>query len=222
MPTDQYQPRTLPQVVADAAAAYGERLAITDGALQLSYAELDAARLRSARAFLAAGLGKGDRIAVWAPNMYQWIIAAIGAQSVGGVLVPLNTRLKGAEAAYILNASGARLLFTVGDFLGVNYPEQLREQALPDLEQVVLLSGEAPGTVSWDAFLACGDTVPASEVAQRAAALGPEDTLDILFTSGTTGKPKGVVTCHGQNIRTFETWSATVGLRSDDNYLIIN
>ena len=99
MPADKYQPRTLPQVVAGAAAAYGERPAITDGALSLSYAELDAARLRAARAFLAAGLGKGDRIAIWAPNMYQWIIAAIGAQSVGGVLVPLNTRLKGAAAA---------------------------------------------------------------------------------------------------------------------------
>ena len=84
-----------------------------------------ALRQRSAQAFIAAGLGKGDRIAIWAPNMYQWIIAAIGAQSVGGVLVPLNTRLKGAEAAYILNASGARLLFTVGEFLGVSYPELL-------------------------------------------------------------------------------------------------
>jgi acyl-CoA synthetase (AMP-forming)/AMP-acid ligase II len=222
MPTDHYQPRTLPQVIADAAAAYGERLAITDGALKLSYAELDAARLRSAQGFLAAGLGKGDRIAIWAPNMHQWIIAAIGAQSVGGVLVPLNTRLKGAEAAYILNASGARLLFTVGEFLGVNYPEQLQGHELPALEQTVLLSGKAAGATPWEDFLAAGASVAPELADQRAAALTPDDTLDILFTSGTTGKPKGVVTCHGQNIRTFETWSATVGLRSDDNYLIIN
>jgi acyl-CoA synthetase (AMP-forming)/AMP-acid ligase II len=217
-----YQARTLPQVVAEAAASYGDRIAITDGEVNLSYAELDAARLQAAQAFVASGLKKGDRIAIWAPNIYQWIIAAIGAQSVGGVLVPLNTRMKGAEAAYILQASGARLLFTVGDFLGVSYPELLRDQDLHGLEQVVMLSGEAEGAVDWEAFLAQGDGVSGAEVERRSAELTPEDTLDILFTSGTTGKPKGVVTSHGQNIRTFETWSDTVGLRSDDNYLIIN
>ena len=222
MQAGQYQYRTLPQVVAEAATAYGERVAITDGDVLLSYTELNAHRVRAARAFIAAGLEKGDRIAVWAPNIYQWIIAAIGAQSVGGVLVPLNTRLKGAEAAYILQTSGARLLFTVGDFLGVNYPELLRGHELPALDQTVLLSGEVVGTRSWEDFLAGGDAVAETIVGQRAAALTPDDTLDILFTSGTTGKPKGVVTCHGQNIRTFETWSATVGLCSDDNYLIIN
>ncbi|MDH4041497.1 MAG: FadD3 family acyl-CoA ligase [Gammaproteobacteria bacterium] len=222
MPADHYRARTLPQVVAEAAAAHGERIAITDGEVRLSYTELDAARVQAARAFVAAGLEKGDRVAIWAPNIYQWIVAAIGAQSVGGVLVPLNTRLKGAEAAYILQASGARLLFTVGDFLGVNYPQLLQGQELPGLEQTVMLSGEAEGAMSWEDFLATGAGVPGEEVARRAAALAPDDTLDILFTSGTTGKPKGVVTCHGQNIRTFETWSATVDLRSDDNYLIIN
>ena len=222
MPADHYRARTLPQVVAEAAAAHGERIAITDGEVRLSYTELDAARVQAARAFVAAGLEKGDRVAIWAPNIYQWIVAAIGAQSVGGVLVPLNTRLKGAEAAYILQASGARLLFTVGDFLGVNYPQLLQGRELPGLEQTVMLSGEAEGAMSWEDFLATGAGVPGEEVARRAAALAPDDTLDILFTSGTTGKPKGVVTCHGQNIRTFETWSATVGLRSDDNYLIIN
>ena len=222
VPDNLYCPRTLPQVVAEAAAAHGPRMAISDGDKQLTYAELDAARIASAQAFLAAGLEKGDRIAIWAPNIYQWIIAAIGAQTVGGVLVPLNTRLKGAEAAYILQASAARLLFTVGDFLGVCYPDQLKDQALPGLEQIVMLDGEADGALPWGDFLARGDGVATALVEQRAAALTPDDTLDILFTSGTTGKPKGVISSHGQNIRTFENWSATVGLRSDDNYLIIN
>ncbi len=222
MPGDPYRARTLPQVVAEAAVAHRDRPAVTDGDIALTYAELDARRIEAARAFLAAGLRQGDRIAIWAPNMVQWIVAAIGAQSVGGVLVPLNTRLKGPEAAYILRASGARLLFTVDDFLGIRYPELLRGEALPDLEQTVLLSGASPGTLGWEAFLAPGDAVGAEAVTARAAALVPEDTLDILFTSGTTGRPKGVVTSHGQNIRTFETWSATVGLCADDNYLIIN
>ncbi len=217
-----YTPKTLPQVVEEAAARFSARTAITDGAVELSYCELDQARVDAGRAFVAAGLRHGDRIAIWAPNIYQWIIAAIGAQSVGAVLVPLNTRLKGAEAAYILRASGARLLFTVAEFLGTRYPQLLAGEELPGLESIITLDGDAAGCRSWRDFLAGGQAVDAAEVSARAAALTPEDTLDILFTSGTTGNPKGVITSHGQNIRTFETWSATVGLREDDNYLIIN
>ena len=200
---DHYQARTLPQLVAASAASYGDRPAITDGECRLTYAQLDAARIEAGRAFLAAGLEKGDRIAIWAPNIYQWIIAAIGAQSVGGVLVPLNTRMKGAEAAYILRASGARLLFTVADFLGANYPQLLEGHDLPAMERTVMLQGSAPGALSWEDFLGQGAGIDAEAVAQRAWQLSPDDTLDILFTSGTTGNPKGVVTCHGQNIRTF-------------------
>jgi acyl-CoA synthetase (AMP-forming)/AMP-acid ligase II len=219
---DSYSARTLPQVVADSAAAYGSRVAITDGEVNLTYAELNVARVSAARAFIAAGLQKGDRFAIWAPNIYQWILAAIGAQSVGGVLVPLNTRYKGAEAAFVIRSSGAKMLFTVGDFLGACYPEMLVDQALPELERTIMLSGAREGCESWDSFLAAGDTVSEAEVARRESELTPDDTLDILFTSGTTGNPKGVVTCHGQNIRTFENWSGTVGLCSEDNYLIIN
>ncbi|MEP5567030.1 MAG: FadD3 family acyl-CoA ligase [Halioglobus sp.] len=222
MAAETYQARTLPQLVAQSAKAYGDRVAITDGDVQLTYPQLDEARRQAARAFVAVGLKKGERIAIWAPNIYQWIIAALGAQSVGGVLVPLNTRMKGAEAAYILRASGARWLFTVGDFLGMNYPELLAAEDLPDLQATVLLEGQSVGLQTWEQFLAEGDSVSDEEVTKRSEALTPDDTLDILFTSGTTGNPKGVVTCHGQNIRTFENWSATVGLREDDNYLIIN
>lgn len=222
MSQQDYQARTLPQVVMDAARSHGSRIAITDGEVNLTYTELDALRIRSARAFVAAGLAHGDRVAIWAPNIYQWILAAIGAQSVGGVVVPLNTRYKGSEAAYVINASGAKMLFTVGDFLGVSYPAMLADQSVPTLERTVMLSGQAQGCASWDDFLALGDSVSEQQAVDRAAALTPEDTLDILFTSGTTGNPKGVVTGHGQNIRTFENWSATIGLRSDDNYLIIS
>ncbi|GAB5452733.1 MAG: FadD3 family acyl-CoA ligase [Halioglobus sp.] len=222
MSSAPYQARTLPQVVTQAAAAHGDRIAITDGEFNLSYTELNEARIRCARAFIAAGLEKGDRVAVWAPNVYQWIVAAIGAQSVGGVLVPMNTRYKSAEAAYIIQASGAKMLFTVGEFLGVDYPAMLQGQALPTIEKKVLLMGAAEGCENWDEFLAGGDAVSAADVATRESAVAPDDTLDILFTSGTTGNPKGVVTCHGQNIRTFENWSGTIGLRADDNYLIIS
>jgi acyl-CoA synthetase (AMP-forming)/AMP-acid ligase II len=214
--------RTLPQVVQDAASRYGEQVAIEDGPVQINYRQLDRARRRSAAAFVAAGLTRGDRMAIWAPNIYQWIIAAIGAQSLGVVLVPINTRWKGSEAAYALNRSRAKLLFTVGDFLGQCYPELLAEEDLPHLQQIVLLQGEAADTLPWDDFLAAGESVTDATVDQYSAQVTPDDILDIGFTSGTTGSPKGVVTNHGQNIRVFETWSATVGMRSDDVYLIVN
>lgn len=214
--------RTLPQVVAATAAALPDHTAMIDGDVTLTYAELDAARIEAARAFLAAGLKQGERIAIWAPNIWQWVVAAIGAQSIGGVLVPLNTRLKGAEAGFILRRSGARWLFTVGEFIGMHYPQMLQGEDLPALEEIILLEGEAPGTRSWADFIAGGAAASAAQVQARADQLTPADTLDILFTSGTTGQPKGVVTSHGQNIRAFETWGNTVGLTEQDNYLIIN
>ena len=213
--------RTLPQVVRQSADTHGDRVAIEDGAVKLTYRELDAARVEAAKAFVAGGMKKGDRFAIWAPNIYQWIVAAIGAQSVGGVLVPLNTRMKGLEAGYVLRASKAKWLFTVGDFMGVNYPRLLTDQDLPNLKQIVILKDEAPGAIAWGDFLSSGESVNDREIEDLSQALTPDDTLDILFTSGTTGNPKGVVTSHGQNIRVFETWSSTVGLRADDNYLVI-
>ena len=86
MPTEHYQPKTLPQVVADAAAAYGDRPAITDGALTLSYAELDAARQRSARAFIAAGLGKGDAVSLFMENRVEFLACLVAAAKLGAEL----------------------------------------------------------------------------------------------------------------------------------------
>lgn len=214
--------RTLPHLITKAASIYGSQVAIQDGDIALTYSELNEARLQSARSFLAAGINQGDRVAIWAPNIYEWIIAAIGLQSIGGVMVPLNTRMKGSEAAFILNRSGARMLFTVNDFLGVNYPELLANEDIPSLERIVLLNGESDNQQSWVDFLSTGNSVDKEDVLLREQRISPDDTLDLLFTSGTTGKPKGVITSHGQNIKVFEAWTSVVGLRSSDNYLVIN
>jgi acyl-CoA synthetase (AMP-forming)/AMP-acid ligase II len=215
-------PLVMPKLVAWAAARHGERVALRDGTVTLDFAGLAASCRAASRAFLAAGLGHGDRFAIWAPNRYEWIIAAIGAQSIGAVLVPLNTRMKGAEAAYILQRSGARVLFTVSEFAGNRYPEMLEGLDLPALERIVLFGEAAGGAGCWDDFVAAGGDVSDAELQAREAAVGPDDTLDLMFTSGTTGKPKGVMTGHAQNIRSFDTWSRTVGLTADDNYLVIN
>ena len=214
--------QTIPRLVQAAAEQFGERSAVEDGDVRLSFTELADAGLRAARAFCAAGVEPGDRVGIWAPNFFEWIVAAIGLQSAGAVLVTLNTRLKGAEAAYVLQKSGTRILCTVSDFLGVNYVETIRGQELPALEQVIVLRGSAEGATSWSEFLEAGASVPEEEARARAAAVSPDDLSDLLFTSGTTGKPKGVMTTHGQNLRAFETWSGLVGLTEGDRYLIVN
>jgi acyl-CoA synthetase (AMP-forming)/AMP-acid ligase II len=214
--------RTIPRLVQAAAECYGERGAVEDGDVCLSFAELADAGLRATSAFCAAGLRHGDRVAIWAPNIVEWILAAIGLQAAGGVLVTLNTRFKGAEAGYVLRKSGARMLLTVGEFLGVNYVEALAGEELPDLERIVTLRGGAQGADSWDEFLAGGEPFPDDVARARAAAVTPDDLSDLLFTSGTTGRPKGVMTTHGQNLRVFAGWSEVVGLREDDRYLIVN
>src|SRR5262249_2065204 len=150
---------------------------------------------RVARALLALGVARGDRVAVWAPNGWRWIVAALAAHSAGAALVPINTRYKGEEARYVLARSSARLLFTVTEFLDTDYPALLRAAGvpLPALEAGVLASGEvrAAGeaqatwtTWAWEAFVAQGDRTPDSQAEARALAVEPEDLSDIMFTSG--------------------------------------
>ena len=122
---------TVPRLVLGAAERFGDAAAIEDGDVRLGFVELAEAGLGAARAFLAAGVAPGDRVAIWAPNLYEWVVAAIGVHCAGGVLVTLNTRFKGAEAAYVLRKSRARLLCTMGEFLGTRYVELLAGQELP-------------------------------------------------------------------------------------------
>src|SRR5262245_28474688 len=213
---------TIPRLVFDSAERFAGRTALEEAGRSWSFPELAREGLRAARAFAAAGLRSGDRVAIWAPNGAGWVFAAIGLQMAGGVLVPLNTRFKGSEAGYILRKSRARILVTAGEFLGARYVEMLRGRELPDLERTVLLSGSDTGALPFAAFLAAGDAVPEAEARRLALAVRPDDLADILFTSGTTGRPKGVMTSHAQDLRGFEAWTEVIGLREGDRYLIVN
>ncbi len=212
---------TIPRLVFGAAERFGDATAIEDEGHRLSFDALAEAGLDAACAFHAAGLRSGDRVGVWAPNIWEWIVAAIGVQMTGGVLVTMNTRLKGSEAAYILNKSGARMLCTMGEFLGTNYVAMLEEQELPKVERIITLRGDAKDCVGFEAFLEEGKGEPREEARERALAVDPEDLCDFLFTSGTTGSPKGVMTAHGQTIRSFMAWSEVVGRREGERYLIV-
>jgi acyl-CoA synthetase (AMP-forming)/AMP-acid ligase II len=218
-------PRTIPQLVEVAAERFADREAVVDGDARLTFAELGEEIRNAARAVIAAGVEQGDRVAIWSPNILEWIVAALGSLTAGAVLVPINTRFKGREAAFVLNKSRARMLFTVGWFLDIDYVGLLEsaEVETPDLRSIVLLRGEAPKVGrSWARFLASAADVEESDVDKRVAAGSSEDISDLIFTSGTTGQPKGVMATHGQSLRVFETWSSIVGLREGDRYLIVN
>ncbi|MFD7504048.1 FadD3 family acyl-CoA ligase [Streptomyces sp. NPDC059850] len=228
--------QTIPALIRDAARAYGEATeAVVEGRARISYAELGARIERAAAACVASGVERGDRVAIWAPNTTDWIVAALGAVTAGGVLVPVNTRFKGAEAAYVLRRTRATHLFITGTFLGASYVAALRRAAeqgpgqgvplpgLPYLREVIVLAGDAPDDFrTWKDFLAAGESVPPDAVRARADSVRPSDPSDITFTSGTTGDPKGVVITHGQTLRVYDTWSEVTGLAHGDRYLIVN
>jgi acyl-CoA synthetase (AMP-forming)/AMP-acid ligase II len=216
-------PQTLPQVVREAARRHADKPAVVDGEVTLSYADLAEQSERVARALLAHGVAAGDRVALWAPNRYEWILAACGIHMAGAVLVPINTRMKGTEATDILARSRARLLFCIGNFLGVYYPSLLDGLRPATLEQIVVIGdGARADHVAWQAFLGRSNEVPATAVHAREVALRPDSTADLMFTSGTTGRPKGVMAGHAPAIRAFSEWARVVGLGEGDRYLIIN
>ncbi|MEU1231486.1 FadD3 family acyl-CoA ligase [Streptomyces sp. NPDC005828] len=211
--------QTIARLADWAAERYGDEEALVFGEERWTFAELRDRVDRAARAVIAQGVRPGDSVAVWAPNSARWVVAALGAVAAGGVLVPVNTRYKAAEAADILRRSRTRLLFTEHDFLGTDYRALLADsgEELPLLERTVALH-----SADWSPFLSGAEGVTGEQRLARTAAVSPADTADVLFTSGTTGRPKGVPTTHGQNLRVYDAWARTVTLRRGDRYLLVN
>jgi acyl-CoA synthetase (AMP-forming)/AMP-acid ligase II len=209
--------RTIPSVLREAAQQWPDGEALVTAAGRLSFAELRDGALAVTRSLLAAGVQRGDRVAVWAPNTERWVVTALGALGAGAILVPVNTRFKGEEAHHVLATTRASLLVLDDDFLaGVvgGDPVQALKDAgeLPELRTVVTTAG-------WDDFLRTN--VPAEQAHSAWEAVQPADPCDLVFTSGTTGRPKGVVATHGASTRLFSTWADTVGLQAGDRMLVV-
>ena len=149
--------------------------------------------------------------------MNEWVLAAIAIHKAGGVLVPINTRMKGKEAAYILKNSGAKFLFSVKTFLGTDYFELIENEDLPHLLHKITLDESEPKDL-----IQSFETIKEQALDVELPEVSETDMADIIFTSGTTGKPKGVISSHLQNIKVFEYWSTYIGLNENDQYLIVN
>jgi acyl-CoA synthetase (AMP-forming)/AMP-acid ligase II len=246
-------PQTLCALLEESSKRYADRLAVIDGTLRMSYAELAAEARTMTRALIASGVQPGDRVAVWLPNTAHWLIAALGAHSAGASLVPMNTRFTGREALDVLQRTGARVLFLPDRFVGSDYLAALREAAaaqsepessssapgpvhgLPQLTLAVhvpLAGGEqlrgsgaeraaANGVASWEHMLErAGETGEQSAV-NRAAQVRADDVADIIFTSGTTGMPKGAMSTHRQTVAVAEAWAERAQVTERDVYMII-
>ncbi len=212
------------QAVIEKAGEIPDRIAVVDGNVQITYAALVEQVGEAARALLAAGIGPGDRVALWAPNSARWIVAALAVQSVGAAFVPINTRYKPAEAAYPLSFTGAKLMFVANGFMGVDGEAAVGLAVEAGVQALRIVDIQAPDDAarSWENFLSEGRSV--SEARWRAAveAVAADDVCDIMFTSGSSGRPKAVPHRHGATLRQTRNTVAENGNLEGDRYLIVN
>jgi HIP---CoA ligase len=237
-------PQTLCALVEESAKRYGNRLAVTDGPRRLTYTELAAQARTMTRALMAAGVQAGDRVAVWLPNTAHWLVAALGAHGAGASLVPMNTRYTGYEAVDVLRRTGARVLFLPDRFLGQDYLAALVQAApgasasgpVGGLDRLALavrvpveagdagpaVNGEpVPGLVTWERLLTRAIQTSEESARARTAQVQAGDVADIIFTSGTTGAPKGAVSTHRQTIAVAAAWAERAQASDRDVYMII-
>ena len=213
------QLRTVPAVLERVSAQLTDHDAIVSADRRLTYGQLRDEVRRAAAAMIDLGIQAGDRVAIWSPNTWHWVVACLATHYAGAQMVPLNTRYTTSEATDILARTEAPLLIAAGSFLGSDRAAELDRAALPTLRHIVRVPIDADdGT--WDEFVAHGTDLAAVDA--RAAAVQPDDVSDILFTSGTTGRSKGVRCAHRQSLDGAAAWAACGQVTSSDRYLCIN
>ena len=209
---------TVPAALARAARNFGDAEAVAEpGGRRLTYRELHERVTAVSGALIEAGVGPGDRVAVWAPNGSEWLLIALGTLGAGAALVPVSTRFTGPEALDVIGRSGARALFVAGDFLGVDRLGELLRAAGPDGLERLGLVVQMPEEL--DVFLQAGSL---AEARRRAAEVRPGDVSDIMFTSGTTGRSKGAMTSHERSLGVARAWADCARLAQGDRYLVVN
>ncbi len=183
---------TIGEALAATAARHGERDALVScrQGVRLTYRELAAEVERCSRALLALGVARGDRVGCWSPNVAEWIIVQYATARIGAILVNVNPSYRRSELEYALAHSGCSVLIHAESFKGTGYRSMLDEIATPALRHRIELGDE------WHAFLAGAEAVPIEELHERESELSCDQPINIQYTSGTTGSPKGATLSH--------------------------
>jgi acyl-CoA synthetase (AMP-forming)/AMP-acid ligase II len=222
--------RSIGQMLSENALHHAERVAIVDGAQQITYGDLHSQARAAAKALIATGVKRGDLVAAWAPNGWRWVVMVHAVWLIGGIILPISSRLKAFEAGPILERTEATVLFTVAECAGIHFIDGLRAaygetfEKLPALRHLVRLDldhTEGPDGTGFADFIESGRSVGNATLDQAAQAVAPDDICEVIFTSGTTGAPKGVQLDHGQLMRSYWEWTGIGGLGKNDNYLVI-
>lgn len=226
MTTARSEKATLPGTLRDTCATSAAAPFVLTADRDWTYADIDEASNRLAAGFLTAGVRRGDRIAIAAPNSAEWIITWFAAAKIGSPLVTLNVAYREHEFDYMLNQSGATMLVCVtrhGDFDFVEFLDRLHPR-FGTVREYVFLGGDGfAGSRSWDALLSAGSTArgaasPEGPVADPGfeSFVRPDDPAVILYTSGTTGDPKGATLTHASIVASARAQANHIGQRSDD------
>lgn len=205
---------TIPQLLRDAVSRFGPRDAAVfcEQNVRISYYDLDRAVDELASGFLALGLEKGDRVGIWSPNRYEWVLTQFATARAGLILVNINPAYRLTELEYALNKVGCKALVAAKSFKTSNYDEMIRALApelehaspgrlqaarLPQLRSVILMDdAPGPGAYSFKQLQNLGGPAQQLRLSQIDSALSPDDAINVQFTSGTTGSPKGATLSH--------------------------
>jgi fatty-acyl-CoA synthase len=207
---------TIGRMWDDVVAARGDRPALVarHQGVRWTYGELHAEVERCARALLAAGVRTGDRVGIWSPNNAEWVVVQFATAKVGAILVNINPSYRAHELEYALRQSGCSLLILAPGFKDADYGELLESVDAPELRRSAVLGEE------WDGLLAGADAVAVDELRAREAELDFDDPINIQYTSGTTGFPKGATLSHHNILNNGFFIGEILGYTSEDRVCI--